>query len=155
FAGESFWNTVEVGKAVYHTWLAPLRGPAGEVGGLARLSADISELHRLQRTMVQNDRVMALGTLAASVAHEINNPLTYVLSHGEDVEREMTALEGLVARLEGPALGDARASLQRLREAFIPIRSGTARIAAITRVLLTFGRQDESCFEPVDLRGVV
>src|SRR5206468_1125905 len=44
FAGESFWYTTVVDKAVYHTWLAPLRGPAGEVVGLAGLSHDISEL---------------------------------------------------------------------------------------------------------------
>ncbi|HXU04400.1 MAG TPA: PAS domain-containing protein, partial [Polyangia bacterium] len=155
FAGESFWYTVEVGEAVYHTWLAPLRGPSGEVVGLAGLSHDISELHRLQRTMVQNDRVMALGTLAASVAHEINNPLTYVLSHGADVERELAVLEKLVGQLEGPALQDAKASLQRVREGFLPIRSGTARIGAITRDLRTFSRPEESSLGPVDLREVV
>ena len=55
---------------------------------------------------------MALGTLAASVAHEINNPLTYVLAHGEDVERELDVLEKLVGRLEGPALHDAKTSLR-------------------------------------------
>ena len=155
FAGESFWYTVEVGEAVYHSWLAPLRGPSGEVAGLAGLSHDISELHHLQRTMMQNDRVMALGTLAASVAHEINNPLTYVLAHGEDVERELDVLEKLVGRLEGPALHDAKTSLQRVRQGFAPIRSGTARIGAITRDLRTFSRPGESSLGPVDLRGVV
>jgi len=155
FAGESFWYTVEVGKAVYHTWLAPMRGPAGEVVGLAGLSHDVSELHHLQRTAIQNDRVMALGTLAASVAHEINNPLTYVLSHGADVERELDVLETLIGRLDGPALRDAKASLQRVREGFIPIRTGTARIAAITRDLRTFSRPEESSLGPVDLRAVV
>ena len=155
FAGESFWYTVEVGKAVYNSWLAPLRGPSGEIVGLAGLSHDISELHHLQRTTIQNDRVMALGTLAASVAHEINNPLTYVLSHGEEVEQELDVLEHLVGRLEGPALGDAQASLRRLREGFAPIRSGTARIGAITRDLRTFSRPEESSLGPVDLRGVV
>ncbi len=155
FAGESFWYTVEVGEAVYHSWLAPLRGPSGEVAGLAGLSHDISELHHLQRTMMQNDRVMALGTLAASVAHEINNPLTYVLAHGEDVERELDVLEKLVGRLEGPALHDAKTSLERVRQGFAPIRSGTARIGAITRDLRTFSRPGESSLGPVDLRGVV
>jgi len=154
YAGESFWYTTIVGQAVYHTWLAPLRGPTGEVVGLAGLSHDISELHHLQRTMIQNDRVMALGTLAASVAHEINNPLTYVLSHGEAVEREVDMLEKLLGRLEGPALADAKASLARLREGLAPIRSGTARIGAITRDLRTFSRPEESSLEPVDLRAV-
>ena len=125
------------------------------MAGLAGLSHDISELHHLQRTMMQNDRVMALGTLAASVAHEINNPLTYVLAHGEDVERELDVLEKLVGRLEGPALHDAKTSLQRVRQGFAPIRSGTARIGAITRDLRTFSRPGESSLGPVDLRGVV
>ena len=155
FAGESFWNTVEVGKAVYHTWLAPLRGPAGEVVGLAGLSHDISELHHLQRTMVQNDRVMALGTLAASVAHEINNPLTYVLSHGEQVERELDVLEKLMGELDGTALRDAKASLQRVRDGIAPMRSGTARIGTVTRDLRSFNRPEESSLGPVDLRAVV
>jgi signal transduction histidine kinase/CheY-like chemotaxis protein len=155
FAGESFWYTVEVGKAVYNSWLAPLRGPSGEMIGLAGLSHDISELHHLQRTTIQNDRVIALGTLAASVAHEINNPLTYVLSHGEDVERELDALEALIGRLEGSALQDAKASLRRVREGFAPIRSGTSRIWDITRDLRTFSRPEESSLGPVDLRGVV
>jgi CheY-like chemotaxis protein len=105
--------------------------------------------------MMQNDRIMALGTLAASVAHEINNPLTYVLAHGEDVDRELDDLEKLVDRLQGPALLDAKASLQRVRQGFMPIRSGTARIGAITRDLRTFSRPEETSLGPVDLRGVV
>jgi CheY-like chemotaxis protein len=45
--------------------------------------------------------------------------------------------------------------LQRMRQGFAPIRSGTARIGAITRDLRTFSRPGESSLGPVDLRGVV
>ena len=102
---------------------------------------------------MQNDRVIALGTLAASVAHGIDNPLTYILSHGEDVERELDALEKLVGRLEGAALGDAKTSLQRVRQGFAPIRSGTARIGDITRDLRTFSRPERAASSPSTCAG--
>ncbi|MEZ4365149.1 MAG: PAS domain S-box protein [Kofleriaceae bacterium] len=40
---------------------------------------DVSERHRLQARLAQADRLAAIGTLAAGVGHEINNPLTYVM----------------------------------------------------------------------------
>ncbi len=154
FAGDSFWYTVAVGEAVYHTWLTPLRGAAGEVVGLTGLSHDISELHRLQQTTIRNDRVMALGTLAASVAHEINNPLAYVLAQAAAVDAEVDALERLLAAMQDAEAPAARAALGRLKEGLAPVRSGTARIADITRDLRTFSRPDDSSLCPVDLRAV-
>ena len=154
-AGDSFWYTVAVGEAVYHTWMNPLRGAAGEIVGLTALSHDISELHKLQQTTIRNDRVMALGTLAASVAHEINNPLAYVLAQAERVDAEVVALEGLLAKMGGPEAPAARATLERLREGLAPIRSGTERIASITRDLRTFSRPEDISLCPVDLRSVV
>jgi PAS domain S-box-containing protein len=155
FAGDSFWYTVAVGEAVYHSWLTPLRGPAGEIIGLAGLSHDVSELHSLQQKTIRNDRVMALGTLAASVAHEINNPLAYVLAQAEAADLEVDVLDGLMAKMQGPEVVAARAALERLKERLAPVRSGTARIAGITRDLRTFSRPEDSSLSPVDMRGVV
>ena len=64
-AGESFWYTVEVGKAVYDTWLAPLRGPSGEVIGWPACRTTSASCTSCSGTAIQNDRVIALGTLAA------------------------------------------------------------------------------------------
>jgi PAS domain S-box-containing protein len=152
-AGESFWYTVEVGEAVYETWVAPLREPSGEQVGVVALSNDVTQLRKLQRVAIQNDRVIALGTLAASVAHEINNPLTYVLSEGDAVDRELALVERQLA--EGGTVSEARAALARVREHLGQVRSGTARIAGITRDLRTFSRPDERSLSPVDLRAVV
>jgi signal transduction histidine kinase/CheY-like chemotaxis protein len=154
-AGESFWYTVEVGEAVYETWVSPLRDASGQMVAMAALSNDVSELRKLQRNAIQNDRVMALGTLAASVAHEINNPLTYVLSHGDALGAELDVLEKLLAGPGGPKLEEARASVARLREGLAPIRTGTARIASITRDLRSFSRPDERSLAPVNPRAVV
>jgi len=86
-AGDTFWYTVQVGEAVYESWITPVRNAAGELDGIRAVSNDVSEIRKLQARTIQADRIMALGTLAASVAHEINNPLTYVLAYLEELER--------------------------------------------------------------------
>jgi signal transduction histidine kinase/CheY-like chemotaxis protein len=153
--GDSFWYTVEVGDAVYETWMTPVRGPSGHVIGLTAVSNDVSHVRKLQKQTIQNDRVIALGTLAASVAHEINNPLTYVLANSDALAAEIDALELMLTDSQGPPLAAARAALGRIRDTLVPIRSGTSRIAGITRDLRTFTRPDESTLSRVDIRTVV
>ncbi|HEX6274527.1 MAG TPA: ATP-binding protein [Polyangiaceae bacterium] len=140
-AGESFWYTTSVGSAAYETWITPIRDSNGELSGILAVSNDVSEIRKLQAHTIQTDRVLALGTLAASVAHEINNPLTYVLAYLEELEL---------------ALGDVGgAPAARAREALEPVRNGVRRIAAITRDLRTFSRPDDVRLEPIDARLVV
>jgi PAS domain S-box-containing protein len=145
-AGESLWYTVSVGTAAgtvtYETWLTPIRDEDGVISGALAVSNDVSEIRKLQATTIQTDRVMALGTLAASVAHEINNPLTYVMAYLEELQI---------------ALDDAGRSepLDRAREALEPVTKGVQRIATITRDLRTFSRPDDVRLEPIAPRAVV
>jgi PAS domain S-box-containing protein len=143
-AGESFWYTTQVtdADAVYETWITPVRQADGELNGILAVSNDVSEIRRLQERTIQADRVMALGTLAASVAHEINNPLTYVLSYLEELEISL-------AGLDGGKVGE------RARRALEPVKKGVERIATITRDLRTFSRPDDLRLEPIDLGTVV
>ena len=48
---------------------------------------DVSERNRLHTSMAQNERLLALGRLARGVAHEINNPLAYVVLSFDELER--------------------------------------------------------------------
>jgi PAS domain S-box-containing protein len=139
-AGESFWYTVRVGEAIYDTWLAPLTDAAGQIVGVTGLSNDVRALWKLQATAIQNDRGVALGTLAASVAHEINNPLTYILGHASLMAESLNRLEQAIEGLSGPAGSELRQLVAGMRESLEPVQSGTSRIADITRELSTFGR---------------
>jgi signal transduction histidine kinase len=154
-AGESCAYTAELPDAVYETWLRPVRDATGAVIGVAGLSNDIRELRQLQALSIQNDRVMALGTLAASVAHEINNPITYILVHAEQVGKALGKLDAIAADIGGPQAHDLRAWLGRLGEHFGTMKNGTERIAAITRELRTFSRPDDNGVEAMDIRRVV
>jgi len=153
--GESFWSTVQIGEAVYETWLTPVRDAAGVITGVAGLSNDVSEIRKLQAKVIQNDRVIALGTLAASVAHEINNPLTYMLGHARLLQ---DALGEISQVLSGPQASQHRALLdlvERMHRLLEPVSAGTERIATITRELRTFSRPEADESTIVDIRTVV
>ncbi|HEY5957885.1 MAG TPA: response regulator [Polyangiaceae bacterium] len=59
---------------------------------------DESEKRRLEATLAQSDRLASMGILAASLAHELNNPLAYVQYSLESLEQDLPPLLALVKR---------------------------------------------------------
>ena len=100
---------------------------------------DISERLAYQRAVRQSDKLAALGTLSAGVAHEINNPIGIITSRVEVMMLEAG---------EGTLSPDMRKDLEViLRQA--------RRVASITQGLLSFARQSAGTRGPVDLNRVV
>ncbi len=107
-------------------------------GGPALLSfaRDVTERRALQARLAQADRLASVGTLAAGIAHEINNPLAYVMLN-------------LDILLKEPDLRPAtRTALERARE-------GSERVRVIIRDLRIFSRVDEQRRIPVDVRDAI
>jgi two-component system, cell cycle sensor histidine kinase and response regulator CckA len=154
-AGESYWSTVDVPGVTYESFVTPLRDAEGNVTGIAGLSNDVTELRRLQANAIQNDRAIALGTLAASVAHEINNPLTYLLTHAEMCDHSVARLEQAVESLPVESAAALRDLLKQLRSDLDPVRSAAERISRTTRQLKTFSRSSDEHREVVEIKGVV
>jgi len=71
---------------------------------------DITERKRIQAQLMVADRMASLGTLAAGVAHEINNPLTYILANLQLLKRDRPDVE------RHTMLGDAIEGAERVRE---------------------------------------
>ncbi|HET8935190.1 MAG TPA: response regulator [Polyangiales bacterium] len=119
---------------------------------LARLPAAIdrelrearmrAEQRQMQDRMLLSDRLVAVGTLAAGVAHEINNPLAYVIGNIE------FAIEQLNNMRETLGVAEALAALRQARE-------GTERIRVTARDLKVFCRTDEAARTSVDLERVL
>jgi PAS domain S-box-containing protein len=133
---------------------------------------DETEVKKLQAMLRQSDRLTSMGTLAAGVAHEINNPLTYVLHNVETLSEDLPALGSALARslrvlraelgdetltellgadaamLEPALLSDMA---ERAREAL----DGTERIKTISRAIGTFSRVESTERFRVDLNYAI
>jgi PAS domain S-box-containing protein len=104
---------------------------------------DVAERRRMEDTLVRADRLAALGTMAATVAHEINNPLTYLQLNLQRLERE-------AATESDPR----RAAL--FREHIANALHGVERVARIVRDLRAYSRDHSDEPEsPVDVVAVV
>ncbi|HEX9298224.1 MAG TPA: ATP-binding protein [Polyangiaceae bacterium] len=156
-AGESFMEVVEAASLVFETWHAPIGGPEG---GMLGVATDVTDPRRMQATLLSAERMVAVGTIAASVAHEINNPLSYVVACLDFLVREGKPVIQLAKtlRLRYPDDADIAglsATLAKMTEPFINIRDGVERMRLIARDLRTFARADDHDASPVDVHDVL
>src|SRR5581483_9320513 len=107
----------------------------------------------LEARAIQADLMNSVGMLAAGIAHEINNPMTYVSLHVGQAERRLAEVVGtLGASFEHTALGEAVSSaLRSIRDA----REGTDRVVGLVRNFRSFSRADSAETSAVDVRNVL
>jgi signal transduction histidine kinase len=111
-----------------------------------RLSAAMAaERVQMQARLLLADRMSSLGTLAAGVAHEINNPLAYVVTSLEVMSKRLPELAGAAPGLGSETTEWLRCQLDRARE-------GTERVRLIVRGLKAFSRADEETMGIIDPR---
>ncbi len=104
---------------------------------------DISERTRLRERFARSDKLGAMGMLAASVAHEINNPLAFM----------SLRIEALRRAVENGVL-DERVRADLL-DSIADVAHGTKRVATIVRGLRAIGQDDEADERPTDVGHVV
>ena len=109
-----------------------------EIGELARsFNENTEKLARAQRQLVEMETLASLGRLAAGVAHEINNPLTGILTYAEEMRADLD-----------PGAGQQRHDLDA-------IVGETIRCREIVQRLLAFARRRPVAIQPTDLNGLV
>jgi len=105
----------------------------GEIANVV-FARDVTERREMFARMALADRMLTVGTLAAGVAHEINNPLSYVATNLEILARAQP--NELL-----PLIGDAR--------------EGVARVSAIVRDLRALAMPEDDARGPVDVAAVL
>jgi len=134
---------VEVSKGSYGTEVN-LRKTNDEIGLLAssfnemsrKMAADIQELQRLNEQLVQSERLAAMGTLAAGVAHEVNNPLASISSLIQMLQKDASTSE-------------------TTNEKLALIADQIRRISQVTKDLTDFGRVRPAVRRPVGVGEVI
>ncbi|WP_417580620.1 sensor histidine kinase [Nitrincola sp.] len=99
----------------------------------AELEKRTSELQRIQRELVQSEKLAALGIMAAGLSHELNQPLTAVRTYAASGRKLLT-----------------RALYEQVDTALDKIMTLTSRMSNITSQLKVFVRQAPAQFQPVD-----
>jgi signal transduction histidine kinase len=135
-------------------WLSVRIAPIEWSGQVARLASlhDITDrkvAESLRDRLAHADRLIAVGQLAAGVAHEINNPAAFILTNLELLAEN---IQTLAARSE--AAGDH----EILRESAELVRDGLAGIQRITKIVRDmrgFSREEQDTIEMVDLNAVI
>lgn len=127
-------------RATIRASASELRDDAGGSQGLVILLRDITEVNRLETQLRRADKLAALGTLAAGVAHEVKNPLHALILNLHLLEKEV---------------GIGASGSTAAHEYFAILRSEMQRIHRIVENFLRFSKPSIPEVKPLDLHALL
>lgn len=154
-------NIRKNGEVVHISWSnRACRGENGAGMEILCVGQDITERVRLQEIMMQSEKMMMIGGLAAGMAHELNNPLGAIIQNIQNIQRRISP--GLLAnetaaRQAGIEFSQLRDYLDRrgIIEMLQYISDSGARAAEIIANMLTFSRKSVSRREETALPNII
>lgn len=113
---------------------------AGHIFGTLSSGEDITKRKQTEEELIQSEKMVSLGQLAASVVHEVNNPLAGIMVYVKLLQRKYSENKIQTESTEK--------QLQKMEKEL-------DRTTRIIRNLLTFARQSESSMNPLDVNKVI
>ncbi|MDY7232303.1 ATP-binding protein [Hyalangium rubrum] len=117
-----------------------MRTPLGEVEGVIAIGQDITVIKELEKRIIHAEKLASIGQLAASVVHEINNPMTAVSAYSEALLIKAQSRQDAVP-----------ADVDKLRK----ILENSQRILRFTKDLVSYARPAKDRPERVQLNAIV
>ena len=131
----------------------------GIEGAVLRIE-DVTERTRIQELMIQTEKMMSLGGLAAGMAHEINNPLGIIIQAAQNIDRRLST--DLPANLNaaeelGVRIDDIKAYYEkrRIHDFIASIHEASSRASRIIQNMLRFSRRGELNAQPASLASII
>ncbi len=146
------------GKRVWNVMLYPLTGE-GATGAVLRVD-DITEQVRMETLMVQTEKMMSVGGLAAGMAHEINNPLGGMMQGLQNIRRRLSPemkKNVEVARELDVDLENVQKYLQErdILTFMDKIAEAGERAGKIVANMLQFSRKSDPSFSTVNINELI
>jgi PAS domain S-box-containing protein len=146
--GQGTATDARFGSRIYQCRIDPLRDASGVITGAIGVALDITDRKAMEAKLTQAERLASMGTLAAGVAHEINNPLTYVMANIGFVAERLSKLKPFPTAAFDQQVEELGTALSEAQE-------GAVRVRQIVRDLKTLARGDEEHYGPVDISRVI
>lgn len=144
-AGEAAPENAEVQAVDIEGSVAPIALDLGTASGSVMVFRDVGERRRLERRLGMSERLAAIGTMAAGMQHEINNPLASVVANVQ------FALDVLRARPGGPSSEE----LAELVTALADASEGAERVRRTVEELRHFSRSNETVDAPIEVTSAI
>jgi two-component system cell cycle sensor histidine kinase/response regulator CckA len=139
---------------------APIVDAKGNVLGQVVVFRDITERRNLEHRLATSERMAAIGTMAAGMGHEINNPLAYVIANVAVGVEATDELERGLKRVTASRVPDAELdallkTVIDLRAALRDAHEGAERVRKIVEDLKKFTRAEDQQLSVLDLPDVL
>jgi len=130
---------------------APIVDEKGNVLGGVVVFRDVTERNKLERRLAQSERLASLGTMAAGMGHEINNPLTAVMANLVFAADAIRKASNELSALQAPASASALNLLNDASGVLDEASDAAERVKRIVRRLSEFARVEKTPKALVDL----
>ncbi|MDM8521878.1 PocR ligand-binding domain-containing protein [Desulfococcaceae bacterium HSG8] len=137
-------------RVIVDCQLVPLR--AGKRKNLLFMATDMTEYRNMQEMMIQSEKMLSVGGLAAGMAHEINNPLAGMMQTADVMSSRLTNLEMPANQRAAEKAGVSMEAIRAFMEArgiirmMESIRASGRRAAEIVANMLNIARKSDSSF---------
>ncbi|GCE83241.1 two component sensor histidine kinase [Komagataeibacter diospyri] len=153
---------IEVERQAREIAVKSARAEAAAIASKASLAEALEQANReladanrklieTQGKLVQTAKMASLGELVAGIAHEINNPLAFILAHKDTVARGLERVISMEAACTDPDHDNRAAILNKCRDRVGSMNMGLRRIQNLVLNLRKFSRLDEGLFQLIDV----